>query len=181
MQPREDQTWIGAGVKVGGIAVFGAETFEGVATRLDSWNSAWQEVNITSIRLGLGLGGSVGISLFFAFNVNTLWEVDGTGVSDWGLNVTVPDLKVSIDSLKMGLDLTKYVEGSEFLTKAFIGGMSPESIGKLRDFASFLYNAPDLQADSSPKIVLLDIPVGTGAELSVFVSGGELSVGQPVG
>lgn len=181
MELRDDQTWIGAGVKVGGIAVFGAESFEGVATRVDAWDTAWHEINITSIRLGLGLGGSIGISLFFAFNVNTLWEVDGTSVTDWGLNIAVPDLKVNIESLKLSLNLAKYIEGSEFLIKPFMAGMNLEKIAQFRELASFIYNSSELDAAGNARLVLLDIPVGTGAELSVFVSGGEFSVGAAIG
>ena len=177
----DHQTRLGTGVKVGGIALIGAEAFEGVATRIDSWSSAWHEINVTSIRLGLGLGGSAGISLFFAFHTNTLWEINETYVSDWGLNIVVPELKINIQSLKLSLDLTRYIEGTEFLSKAFIGGMTAEKIAVFRDLASFIYNSSEMiQEDPAPKIVLLDIPVGAGAELSVFVSGGEFSVGGAI-
>ncbi|SCL25647.1 hypothetical protein GA0074692_2001 [Micromonospora pallida] len=60
MDFREDQTWVGAGGKVGGIAIFGAESFEGVAVRVDSVDNSWHEVNVTSVRLGLGLGDRSG-------------------------------------------------------------------------------------------------------------------------
>jgi hypothetical protein len=180
---RLEQTWVGAGIKVGGIAIAGAETFEGVATRLDDGANPWQEVNVTSIRLGLGLGGSIGVSIFLAFNVNTLWEVNGKSITDWGLNIAVPALKVNVQSVGWELDLAKYVEGSKFLSREFVRGMTPEKLAKLRDLASFVYNAATDGGDGAtggePVLMVLDVPeVGWGAELSVFLTGGEFSAGN---
>ena len=178
---KDDQTWIGAGLKIGGIlGVAGAETFEGVATRIDSWNNPWNEINISSMRLGLGLGGSIGTAVFFAFNTLTLYGMEQTRVSDWGLNVVVPELKVNIETLKFSLDLTKYVEGTEFLSKAFIGGMTIEKMAHFRDLATSIYNTAELYTDNNAKLILLDLPLGWGAELSAFVSEGEFSVGEAV-
>ena len=158
----------------------GAETFEGVATRIDEWATAWHEINITSIRLGLGLGGSCSMSLFFAYHVNTLWEINNSSITDWGLNISIPNLKVNIQSLKVSLNLANYIQGTEFFTKAFIGSITVEKISMFRDLASFIYNSMELGVDNLPKLILLDVPGGWGAELSVFASGGEFNVGGAI-
>jgi hypothetical protein len=187
MELRDDRTWVGAGIKVGGIAIAGAETFEGVATRLDSWRTTWLEVNVTGIRLGLGLGGSIGASVFFAFNVGTLYEVNNTVVTDWGLNIAVPSLKANLKSLGVAINLEKYLDsaGRVFLKRQFIGNMTPEKLAKLRDLASVVYNSTTEGAagilGGEPKLLVLDVPgAGWGAELSVFATGGEFTVGDAV-
>src|SRR4051812_44669791 len=95
----EDRTWVGAGAKVGGIAVIGMETVEGVVARLDDMQSSWTEINITSLRLGLGLGGSAGAVIICAFNVTgVLYTINGLSVSDWGATLALPEVKESASS-----------------------------------------------------------------------------------
>lgn len=180
MELLAERTWVGAGAKVGGMAVIGAETFEGVATRLDIWESSWHEVNVTGIRLGIGLGGSIGVSLFFALNANTLWELNGTTLTDWGLNIAVPEFKANLSSVGFELKLAEFLDetSKSFLRKDFIGSLKPEGIAKLRDIASTIFNASEQFLNGGSGIVVLDVPgIGTGAEVSLFLTGGEFSVG----
>lgn len=175
-----ERTWAGAGIKVGGMAVAGMETFEGVAIRMDSLDNPWQEVNVTSIRLGLGLGGSIGVALFFAFNVGNLFEVNGQSLTDWGLNIALPRLKVNLQSIKLELELANYIEGTEFLSKAFIASLTPEKFAKLRDLVSFIFNsaigAGEVLTSNEAKLIVLDVPaLSSGVEASLFLSGGEFS------
>ncbi len=183
MDLREEKTWVGAGAKIGGIAIVGADTFEGVATRIDSWESAWHEVNVTGIRVGIGLGGSIGASLFFAFNANTLWEINNTLVSDWGLNIAVPEVKANVKSVGMALNLSRFLDMNSkvFLRKEFVGSMTPEKLAKLRDIASFLFNSSDQFCRGQSGVLILDVPfAGTGAEASIFLTAGEFSVGGKI-
>ncbi|MFQ6329137.1 hypothetical protein ACLMAL_23785 [Nocardia sp. CWNU-33] len=117
--------------------MFGAETFEGVATRVDSASNPWRDVNVTSIRLGVGLGGSVDLSVFAGFNMALLEWADGKPVTDWDLNLAVPGVEVGLDDLREGLALARFIEGTDFLSSAFVAEMkNAERISQLRDFAS---------------------------------------------
>lgn len=183
MSLRYDQTWFAPGVKIGGMAVLGAESFQGCATRVDGFDT-WQEVNVTSLRLGLGLGGSIGISLFCAFNCPTLYSVNGKFVSDWGINIALPGVKANAKGLGTALNLATYLDqaGRAFLVKPFIRSLSPEKISKIRDWMSLVYNSADggakmAVANGEPWVTVLDLPIGTGAEVSAYFTGGEVSVG----
>lgn len=185
MSFRADQTWFGAGAKVGGIALIGAETFEGVATRLDSASNPWREVNVTNVRLGVGLGGSVGLTVFVGFNMALLEWAEGTPVTDWGLNIAIPQVKVGLDDLRWAAALDSFLDGSDFLADYFISTMkNSERLGAARDFASLLWSTDDAaratRADE-PTVLLIDVPgVGWGAEISLFASGGEFSAGPVI-
>lgn len=182
---RQDQTWFGVGAKVGGIAVLGMEAFQGVATRIDSF-STWQEVNVTGLRLGLGLGGGINAALFCAFNSPTLYSVNGQFVSDWGINVAFPAVKANAKGLGAALDLARFLDGPgrAFLEKPFIHSLTPDKMSSIRDWLALVYNsasnAAGAPADRASWAAVIDLPVGTGLELSAFLSGGEIQVGGQV-
>ncbi len=89
-QYRPEMQWFGVGIKGGGsLFVVGMEGVEGVI-----WNAvnptAHHEFNITSVRLGLGLGGGAGLACLCAFNIpGTMYAVNGSTISDWGVNVSL--------------------------------------------------------------------------------------------
>lgn len=180
-----DQTWVGLGLKYDGMAVLGAESFEGVATRVDSATNPWREVNVTSIRVGLGLGGSVGLAAFVGFNMALLEWGDGKALSDWGLTFAIPEARVGLDDLKAGLAIQRFLDGTDFLRDTFIAEMrNAERIEQLRDFASWLWSTGETYGEGQsdePTIVVIDVPgVGGGAEVSAYLSGGEFSAGPVV-
>jgi hypothetical protein len=185
---RTDQTWVGLGIKGGGhLAVIGAETMEGAAGRLDQFTTSVREFNISSIRFGPGLGGSVGVSVMAAFNVPTLQMLENKtltpSLSDFNINLAVPEFKASSKTMialsKLGASLSK--SSSKFLTKAVIGGLKPGDVATLRDFAHIYWQTviEGKEADSSNaiKIIVLDIPsAGIGLEASLFWTLGEIHV-----
>jgi len=128
---RLDRTWAGAGVKVGGIAFIGADTFEGVAFRLDTWpTQSAHEVNATNIRLGIGLGGGVGASLVFVFNAGTLWEINGLLLDDWGINLALPGAKIGVGKISWPV-----LKGLSKGGQAFIKGFTPKALQDFRTLA----------------------------------------------
>jgi hypothetical protein len=177
MAIRWDQTWVGLGVKAGGIAVAGAETFEGIAFRADSTPAeSGVEVNVTSIRLGLGLGGSAGVAVFLAFNLPLLFDQP---LTDWGVTVALPGGRLSgnIAALSAFKSLPSVMARLEWFTD--------DRLELLKDIASAVYagatDVRDAIDGGDGKILVLDVPeAGWGAELSVSASGGELSVGPRV-
>ena len=78
------------------------------------------------------------------------------------------------------LKLAEFLDESSksFLRKDFIGSLKPEGIAKLRDIASTIFNGSEQFLNGGSGVVVLDVPgIGTGAEVSLFLTGGEFSVG----
>jgi hypothetical protein len=174
---RLEQTWAGVGVKYGGMILIGAESFEGAAFRLDNWpRHSLHEINITSIKGGLGLGGGIGMSLVFAFNVNTLWEVNGKEMGDWGIQIALPAAKIGVGKLSVQV-LKGLTKGADLLND-----VSAKRLQNLRTIASLLYSLVfDVREGVTVKewkVVVIDVPeAGWGAELSAYMSYGEIDIG----
>lgn len=180
MEFRADRTWVGAGIKVQGIAIVGASSFEGIAIRMDSIENEWHEFNITSINLGIGLGGSVGAALFVGFNMGMLEWANGMSVTDWGINIALPEIKVPLDDIGASLELYKYLDGTSFLPDLFARSVrNGDRFSQLRDFSAWLWASGDYYgtgASTEPIIMVLDVPgAGGGLEVSAFLSGGEFN------
>ncbi|SCL25642.1 hypothetical protein GA0074692_2000 [Micromonospora pallida] len=124
--------------------------------------------------------------MFVGFNMPLLESANGLSVTDWGLNIAIPEVKVGLDDLRYGLELDKFLSGSDFLAPLFLSEMkNAERFGKLRDFASWLWSTGEFYGtgtSSDPAIMVIDVPgAGWGAEVSAFVTGGEFSCGGVVG
>lgn len=176
------RTWFGAGLKGGGfLFVIGADTFDGTAFRLDSVPQAsLHELNITSVRGGLGLGGGIGVSLFFGFNIGTLWEVNGSPTGrDWGVNISLPGEKIGIGSW------TKPFVNDIATAAGMMSKMNLDRLGKARTLASLLWSgvvdARGGAASRTAATMVIDVPeAGLAAELSAFMSWGEINIGGRV-
>jgi hypothetical protein len=175
-------TWAGVGVKVGGILfIVGADTFEGCAFRLDSSPKAsLHEVNVSSLRGGVGLGGGAGMSLFFAFNVGTLWEINDKKMEpDWGVNLSIPGEKIGIG--KVSVRVLKNLTRGKDLLKHF----DAKRLADFRTLASMFWSMMfDVGAGvnlSDWKAIVIDVPeAGWAAEISAFATWGEISIGGRV-
>lgn len=172
-------TWAGIGIKVDGMIIAGADSFEGAAIRLDSSPSASiTGVNVSSIRFGLGVGGSIGTSLFLAFNTPTLTWLNGQELDrDWGIAFAVPGVKVTLgNALSQAWKVLKTLKkGSDLLR------VSPEQIEKLRDVAAKVWAAREggaVAASNKSTALVLDIPeAGWGAEISAYLAWGKVMTG----
>lgn len=180
---QDSYTWVGAGAKIGSmLGAAGLETFEGVAGRLDTWKDSCHEVNVAAVRLGLGLGASLGASIFLGFNIANLWTVNNMVIQDWGFNIAFPEVKANVRDAGSALNLARYVSGAgrSFLKKEFYRGMTPSEIGKLRDLASSIWNTR-AKMTQAPVMLVIDVPgVGGGAELSGYWTTGEFTVGGQI-
>lgn len=171
-----NQTWAGIGVKVDGMIIVGADSFEGAAFRLDGWpNASITGVNVSSIRFGLGLGGSIGVSLFFAFNTPVLsWLNNQYLDRDWGVAFAVPGVKLTVgNALSQSYKALKTLKkGRDLVTR-----VTPEQIQAFRDAASKIYSAGGMPGGKSTALVL-DIPeAGWGAEMSAYLAWGQVMTG----
>ena len=168
-------TWVGYGTKIGGIVgIFGAEGMEGEIANLANPSHS-HELNVTSIRAGLGLGGGIGAVAILLFNCSNPHNMNGTSTTDWSINVS------------LGNNWSDYVEALKnrkfFEALIRINGKirnaTPENITSVRNGMSYLYSAAGIATMSGPTLVTLDIPgSGVGVELSISYLDGEITVGD---
>ncbi len=190
MDFREDNTWVGIGIKGGGhLFVVGAETAEIVAGRLDQFTTSLKEMNISSFRFGPGLGGGVGVCLFMAFHTPQLGMLNGTQISpalkDFNVNISM-ELKIPLgNSFKLIKPLaTRVAAASRFAggIKTGLGALKASDVSTLRDFAHMYYQAVVEGGDAAnntsvSKTIVMDIPgLGYGLEVSLYWTQGEIMV-----
>jgi hypothetical protein len=176
---RPDQTWVGAGIKGGGfLFVVGATTFEGAAGRLDTLLAnagVVQEVNVTELQIGIGLGGGVGCSLFFAFDCPTLWGMNNTNSDiSFTFNVAIPGEKIGVGSATFNV-----LSGLSTVDKTVIASLNSVCVGELSDIAQMAYSG--LQTSSGYSAgknnwIVFDVPgAGWGAQVMLGGSAGQFS------
>jgi len=170
-----DKQWFGVGLKGGGtVIVVGMEGFEGVIWNAEHPN-VHNEFNITSVRLGLGLGGGVGLSLLIAFNINgSLWGLQGHKITDWGVNVSLGE---KWSAIVKSLRLSGFIKVAGAAAKAKkVTGLTPAHFEQARNLAHYLWDVNEMTESDGPTFVTIDTPVATGAELSVNYTIGSLEV-----
>ena len=169
------QTWIGLGLKGGGTLAFvGMESVVGFANNL-SYLKHSQQITISSLRAGAGLGGGAGITAILVYNCIDLQWLNGTRTTDWGFNLAVGG---KWDGVVKALGTSKF-----FMTLAKWGvklhKATPEAVENIRTGASLVWSAYDIQKMNGPKLVTIDIPfAGIGVEASLHYLDGEISIGK---
>lgn len=153
-----NKTWWGYGVKYGGIILAGAETTNGFIYNANGFH--WREAfEMTNVRLGLGLGGSISAVGIFAFNTPSLSAIDGYEIKDWSISFAMgPKASVMFNSMKLA-------------------ELTAENLGDIRLGLHYLYNELDIaKMGDTPKIVAVDIPGGYGAEISAHYVLGKFKI-----
>jgi hypothetical protein len=170
-----EKAWFGAGIKGGGtVFVVGMEGFEGVM-----WNSNHPEVhnefNITSVRLGLGLGGGAGLSLLCAYNINgSMWGLQGHKITDWGVNFALGE---KWSAIVKALRLSGFLKVALTVAKAKkVTGLTPVHFEQARNLAHYLWDVGEMVDSDGPTFVTIDTPLSAGAELSAHYTIGSLAV-----
>jgi hypothetical protein len=159
------------------LFVVGATSFEGAAFRLDGAPGASvMEVNVSELQLGLGLGGAVGVSAFFAFNVvGPLWSINNStsGIS-FAFNVAVPGEKLGV-----GSHVANVLQNLDTIGKDTLKTLDAVSVQDLSDLAQIVYagwQSGSSQASGQPSFIVIDIPgAGWGAQVMVGGSNGQFS------
>lgn len=170
-------TWIGYGVKVGGSAgLIGAETTDGKVCNL-GYTTEVYPFNITSIRLGVGLGGGAGVVAIILFNCIVIQSLNDTTTSDWSLNVS---LGGKWSEIVKGIRKRRFYAALA-RTMGDLTNASPEDITRIRNVCSYMYSAVEAEKlmPGTFSAIVLDIPAaGIGAELSLSGLFGIMTVGE---
>lgn len=167
-----NQTWLGIGEKTGGMLfVVGFEGTEGQVWSMSNTNISYG-FSCLAPKLGLGLGGGIGLVALCIFNCNNpRTQLHNTNLNDWGVNVAIGGKWSTI---------AKALKGARFYAKiASIGAKARhlKHVDDIRNDLHYLYNALDIaSAGPEPKVVSLDLPVAAGLELSASYSLGKIEI-----
>jgi len=158
-----NKTWLGIGEKTGGILfVVGMEGTEGMVFNIGNILSR-ANFSLLNVRLGLGLGGGIGLVALCVFNCDNIYQINNKPSDDWGVN-----LSVGGQWSKIAKVLKNY---KFFTTVARVGAklrrFVPEDLENLRNGMHYLYTTYDIGASSDPKVIAIDTPVGVGLEASM--------------
>jgi hypothetical protein len=170
-------TWIGYGVKIGGsLAIIGAETTDGKVCNL-GYTTEVYPFNISSLRLGPGIGGAVGTVGIFVFNCVNIQDMSDTKTSDWALNFSLggkwSEIAKGIKRRRLYKALAK--------TMGDLTNASPSDVTTIRNTASYMYSAVEAEGmmPGTPSAIVLDIPAGgIGVEVSLSKLYGIITVGD---
>lgn len=169
------QNWFGVGIKGGGtLGVAGFETMEGYVANL-GYPRHQHELNLSSLRLGLGLGASVGMTAILVFNCGNIQNLNETQSEDWSINISFgekwSDIVKALANLRFFATAAKLVKW----TKA-----TPGDIDTIRNSMSYFYTAADM-IKNKPQLVAIDIPgAGIGLEGSIHKLYGTILIGDLV-
>lgn len=171
------QHWFGVGIKGGGtIGIAGFETMEGYVSNL-GYPRHSHELNLSSMRLGLGLGASVGMTAILIFNCGNIQNLHDTQAEDWSINISYgekwSDIVKGLGNIKFFSTAAKLVSW----TKA-----TPKDIDTIRNGASYIYSEIDtFKSRGKAQLVAVDIPgAGIGLEGSIHKLYGTLLIGDMV-
>ena len=164
-----EETWLGIGVKAGGMLGFGGvESVSGTFYNIGNPGITYG-FSMVSSRWGFGLGGGSGLVAIGVFKLNGLSWLDGRVMEDWGVNV---DLGGRWKHLVKALDAKNFFRNVK-LARAF--GALVSNLDEIRDAMHYIYNAYEFDAKGDHPSVSLDVPfAGAGLELSAFKTSGKM-------
>lgn len=173
-------TWVGVGTKIGGgLIAGGIESTTGIM--FNCLNPTWNTVfSIESVRLQMGVGGGIGANVVVVFNCPSVFTIDKTDVSDWGVNFSLgPNWTAFVKGLtKLGffgkaIKVKNTLKGAKTIEQMknaqVLGKLSRSDMQTIKDGVNYMWNANDL-AKRGNKLMIsaLDVPgVSFGAEISI--------------
>lgn len=168
-------TWLGRGVKYGGqLIAAGMESVDG--TIFCAANPNWEfQFGVTNARLGPGLGGGVGAVAVFGFNIPSIMAMDGTELSDWGVNLS---LGGKWKDVAKGLLRWKYYK---VIAELGVRAANVPKMGKdlegMKLAVHYLWNAMDIGSrGGKPVLAMVDLPIGSGYEVSIVYTTGKFNI-----
>lgn len=153
--------WVGSVIKGGGMLfIAGLETLTGNIVRLDCLKNSvgiWGCYATPGIRLGLGLGGSVGYAFIIVLNTQFYSDLHGLDIGGPGLNIAFEE--------RFGkIPLSKHeYKAIEALAK---GVMTTKKVDLITTLTNTITNAINY-AGGQPIAFMFDLPgMGVGLEIS---------------
>lgn len=169
---KNEETWLGMGVKSGGmIFLAGYESVTGDLWNLKNTNDK-HTFNVKSTRFGIGLGGGGDATLVCIFKTKNIYQINGKRLDDWGFN-----FDMAKGRLKDVANLIKLQKSLQAIKLAYVLGSITVNLNEVRDTMSFLYGVYEVGASTGPSVHLIDVPLaGVGLEVSLFKSVGTLQI-----
>jgi hypothetical protein len=172
---KKHEMWIGFGIKTGGmLAVAGSEATVGHLYKVGNTTESVRFSRV-GLRLGIGLGGSVGAVVMLVFNAPNIWQLHRMRNDDWGLN-----LALGKNWTKVGKALKNAPFYSRIVKLAkSANSFRPQHIDAAGELMEYAYNAFEVASvkKGSPKIVTFDTPIGAALEVSINKSFGRIELG----
>jgi len=170
--------WFGVGFKGGGSLFVPGMEYMSCTMRNLGVPMEHHDFQILSIRLGLGLGASVGAIACLIYNCGNLYDLNETEAADWSINVA---LTGKWDSFVKGLANLKFFPSLLRIGKQVNKGTAlvPSDLENIRNSMSYLYTGCDYLQGSGGKVkmITVDIPgAGVGYELSAHWAQGKIEV-----
>jgi hypothetical protein len=171
------QAWLGLGYKGGGtLFIPGIETIGGTLRNFGMMEEH-HDFSILNVRIGIGLGASVGVCACLVFDCLNLHSLHNTQVNDWSINAS---LGAKWDSIVKGLKNYKFFETLQKIAKNSdtLKNATPKDIENIKTGMSFIYSSAEIvNNNKSPKLIIVDIPAaGVGLELSGYWTQGKIEM-----
>ena len=157
--------------------VVGLEEVEGNIWHMSSTARNW--FSVMSVRLGLGLGGSVGLVAICIFNCDSAKvRLNNTSLNDWGVNVAIAGRWAAVaKGLKMSGFWARIAKlGLKRGTRKAVAG-TLQHADEFRNDLHLIYTGLDIESSNGePKVVVIDSPAGVGLELSINYTLGKIEI-----
>ena len=184
MTMTRSNTWVGFGANVGGMLVAaGVESMLGMMMRADG--AAQTDISSTSVRLGLGVGGSAGAVILASINSPTLDYLRRQRQSGWGMTVAVPAARFPAGphTAELLTGVRRVLAGAAGMSQAAMAArLTRDNVGRLFDYVQMALSAAQGGAaatSSAPALLAFGVPgLGGGAEASAYVTVGYVQVGS---
>ena len=182
MPVNANNTWVGFGATIGGmLAIAGVESMVGLLMRADA--AAHCDVNATSARLGLGLGGSGGGAILAAVNCPDLtYFRNHPRTGGFGMALALPTIRFTIPpSLARVVGELPVMAGTA--RQMALLQRTRQHVESLFNFVQAIMSADELRGSvgsGTPGFHIIGLPGlgGGGMEGSIFVTRGFIELGD---
>ncbi len=165
-------TWFGVGFKGGFSLGPGFEDVEGFLFNLgDPTAHFW--CGVSSLRIGMGLGGSVGLTALLLTNCPDVKKMNNRKVADWGIDLSIAAKWSALIGTMKHYD--KYKALADW-GRAQDSVLSPERIDLMGKIFTNSKTAHQGFTSKDPELLTVDLPLGFGLEASIAYKPGTFRV-----
>lgn len=165
-------TWFGVGFKGGFSLGPGFEDVEGFLFSLgDPTAHFW--CGVSSLRVGLGFGGSVGLTAMLLTNCPDVKKLNNRKVADWGFDLSIAAKWGALIGSMKHYDMYKKLAD---WGRAQDSILSPERCDLIVKMFTNSKSAYQGVSSKDPELLTVDLPLGFGLEASVAYKPGTIHV-----